>query len=195
METETSAVEPVEVAQKQPAKRGKKKAMMVDSDEDNMDEVSGDEDFEVVKEAKGRGRGRGRGRGKQPPKEKAPIGARKRGPAAQKKPLLGQTLITDVLKPDGEVNNSPDKKVRKMRPSPFNKKSGSVLGKDNNSGGSSASAVMDDILQEDVGVAASRDRPKRERKKVTTVVVESDSEAEDDSNDDDFESDFDEDDD
>lgn len=184
------AVEPEEAALKEAPKRGKKKAITVYSDDDNMDEPSGDEDFEVVKEKKGRGRGRG----KQPPKEKTAPGMRKRGPAAQKKPLLGQKLITEVLKPDGEGNDSPDKKVRKMRPSPFNKKSGSVVGKDENLGGASASAVMDDILQE-VGVVASRGRPKRERKKVATVFVESDSEVVDDSNDEDFGSDFDEDDD
>jgi DNA topoisomerase II len=186
METERMAVEAEEVSQKVPPKRGKKAAITKHSDDD-MDELSGD-DFEM-KEKKVRGRGRG----KQPPKEKAAPGPRKRGPAAQKKPLLGQKLITEVLKPDGEGNNSPDKKVRKIRPSPFNKKSGSV-GKDDNSGGTSASSLMDDILQEEVGVVASRDRPKRERK-VARVFIESDSEEVDDSNDEDFGSDFDEDDD
>lgn len=44
---------------------------------------------------------------------------------------LSQKLITDVLKPDENV--SPKKKVRKIRKSLFNKKSGSVLGR---SGGS-----------------------------------------------------------
>jgi DNA topoisomerase II len=193
METESMTVEPEEAAPKEPPKRGKKAAITVHSDYDNMEELSGD-DFEM-EEKKGRGRGRGRGRGKPPPKEKAASGPRKRGPTAQKKPLLGQKLITEVLKPDGEGNSSPDKKVRKIRPSPFNKKSGSVLGKDDNSGGTSASSVMDEILQEEVVVAASRDRPKRERKKVATVFIESDSEEVDDSNDEDFVSDFDEDDD
>ncbi|KAJ4785264.1 DNA topoisomerase 2 [Rhynchospora pubera] len=191
METETVTVEPEEAAKKVPAKQGRKKAITVNSDDD-MNEPSEDEDFEMEK----KGRGRGRGRGKQPPKEKAAPAARKRGPAAQKKPLIGQKLITEVLKPDGEANNSPDKKVRKMRSSPFNKKSGHVPVKDNNLGGASASAVMDDILHEEVGVAASRDRPKRERKKVATVYVESDSEeVEDHSNDEDFCSAFEEDDD
>lgn len=184
-------VESEEAAKKKPAKRGQKKALAVHSDDDNMDEPSGDEDFEVVKETKGRGRGRG----KQPPKEKAVVGARKRGPAAQKKPPLGQKLITEVLKPDGVATISPDKKVRKMRDSPFNKKSGSLLAKGDSVIGASSSSVMDDILQaEEVGVAVTRDRPKRERKKVATVVIESDSEEED-IDDEDFSSDFDEDDD
>ncbi|KAF3321549.1 DNA topoisomerase 2 [Carex littledalei] len=189
METEPVTVESGEAAKKKPAKRGQKKALTVHSDVDNMDEPSGDEDFEVVKETKGRGRGRG----KQPPKEKAVAGTRKRGPAAQKKPLLGQKLITEVLKPDGVATNSPDKKVRKMRDSPFNKKSGSLLGKGDSLVGASASAVIDDILQAEEVDVAVRDRPKRERKKVATVVIESDSEE--DVDDEDFGSDFDDEDD
>lgn len=66
----------------------------------------------------------------------APV-PRKRGP---KRPTQGQKLIDEMLKPtsvDAAVDavqpspykKSPEKKVRKMRPSPFNKKSGSVMSK------------------------------------------------------------------
>ena len=44
---------------------------------------------------------------------------------------MGQKLLTDInmLKPAENPWISPEKKVRKMRASPFNKKSGSVLGR------------------------------------------------------------------
>ena len=53
----------------------------------------------------------------------------KRGAANKQQPqLLGQTLLTEIFKPAETLGISPEKKVRKMRASPFNKKSGSVLG-------------------------------------------------------------------
>jgi DNA topoisomerase-2 len=63
---------------------------------------------------------------------KPPAAAKKRGAAnKQQSQTLGQKLLTDInmLKPAENPWISPEKKVRKMRASPFNKKSGSVLGR------------------------------------------------------------------
>uniref|UniRef100_A0A7N2ML28 Uncharacterized protein n=1 Tax=Quercus lobata TaxID=97700 RepID=A0A7N2ML28_QUELO len=61
---------------------------------------------------------------------KAPAAAKKRGAANKQQPqTLAQKLLTDMLKPAENSRISLEKKVRKMRASPFNKKSGSVLGR------------------------------------------------------------------
>lgn len=59
---------------------------------------------------------------------KPPTATKKRGPAAKKQQQpqgLGQKLLTEMLKP---AESSPQKKVRKMRASPFSRKSVSKLG-------------------------------------------------------------------
>ncbi|XVF10536.1 hypothetical protein REPUB_Repub07fG0190900 [Reevesia pubescens] len=58
------------------------------------------------------------------------VAVKKRGPAAGKQSQAQQKLLTEMLKPAVEGTGiSPEKKVRKMRASPFNKKNGSVLGR------------------------------------------------------------------
>lgn len=146
-------------------------------DEDN------DEDFSVVEAPKG-----GKGRGKKPAKEKATTTAtRKRGLAL---PVSSQKRITEVLKPaeNATTRISPQKKVRKMRASPFNNKSGSVLGRlkgspsgSEDSGGSSNGGPSP--FNE---VAAARTRPRRANS-TRAVYVLSDSEVEEESADSDFE--------
>lgn len=150
-----------------------------------------DKDFNLV-EPKGR-----KVRGRKPANEKAKPATttRKRGPAQSSKPVLSQKLITEVLKPAENGGNSPEKKVRKMRDSPFNKRSGSVLGRptsspsgseDSNGPSPSGPAETTNV------VAAGRTRPKRENM-TKAVYVLSDSEIEEDPPTDD--SDFDDEDD
>ncbi|CAA7041898.1 unnamed protein product [Microthlaspi erraticum] len=121
-----------------------------------------DEDVVVVEAAPAKG-----GR---KPAAKPPAAPRKRGPAASKK----QAPVVEV------VGVSPVKKVRKMRSSPFNKKSGSVMARlattsNNNTeveeGGSSESVVAEKIA-----------RPLRaNRKQMRYVLSDSESESGNDS--------------
>ncbi|GJU89399.1 DNA topoisomerase 2 [Tanacetum coccineum] len=181
---------------KAPAKRAaaKKKATIAEiSDEDEVIEMSDDSAFEAVvapPEEKKKG-------GRKPAAAKPSAGAaKKRGAAAgaaSKKTAAGQKLITEVLKPV-TAEASPEKKVRKMRPSPFNKKSGSVLGRMSN---------KEDAIEEDeamgVGessgeVAAAKARPQRaNKKKMTYVLSDSDEEEPEDDDDATEDSDFDDD--
>ncbi|XP_072964044.1 DNA topoisomerase 2 [Typha angustifolia] len=163
----------------------------VDDDDDYMPTIPEDaiEAVEAPKEKKTRGRKPAT----EKPKATTSKGATKRA-TSQSKPVLSQKLITDVLKPTDDAKiSSPKKKVRKMRASPFNKKSGSVLGRtlsssasSEDSGGSSSSASGS---PEEV-VVAPRERPKRGNIR-RTVFIESDSETEVESisNDSDFQED------
>ena len=92
---------------------------------------------------------------------KPPAAPRKRGPAASKKQPAAEVVTV-----------SPEKKVWKMRPSPFNKKSSSVLGRLANKEGEEEST-------ETVAVETSS-RPKRANRKQMKYVL-SDSESENDS--------------
>ena len=155
-----------------------------DDAEDDMPTILEDDDdegFELV-EAPPKG---GKARGKKPANEKAKGGkagtttTRKRG-TAQSKPVLSQKLITEVLKPVENTGISPEKKVRKMRASPFNKKSGSVLGRIGSSPTSSeesgSSSPGNPAELNEVPAAAAR--PKRENSG-RAVYIESDSDMED----------------
>lgn len=105
--------------------------------------------------------------------------ARKQGAAtAKNKPVLGQKLITEILmKPAEEAGSSPEKKVRKMRASPFNKKSGSMLGRINNKKdseeNSESSPPSSPSLEEEVNVAP-RARSQRNRQAVKRYVLSDD---------------------
>nr|XP_043611251.1 DNA topoisomerase 2 [Erigeron canadensis] len=176
---------------KAPAKRAaaaaKKKATIAEISDDEDDavlEMSDDSDFEVVApppEEKKKG-------GRKPAAAKQPAGAtKKRGPAA-KAAGAGQRLITEVLKPVAEA--SPEKKVRKMRPSPFNKKSGSMLGRMNNKNGQEDEEEMD-AAGSSAEAAVAKARPQRaNKKKMTYVVSDSDEDLVDEATED---SDFDDD--
>ncbi|WOH04380.1 hypothetical protein DCAR_0623789 [Daucus carota subsp. sativus] len=206
-----SEVMEVDVPQKQATKKppsgksvaGKKASLDVSGDEEQefeIEDISDDNDseVEVVKGKKG-GRKPAAGNSKAAAKPPAaPAATKKRGPAAttKKSQLVNQKLITDVLKPAENSGVSPEKKVRKMRASPFNKKSSSVLGrvaaKDDSvslgssldtSGGGGSSETMTRVA-----------RPQRvNRTKTTYVLSDSDDNDEEDpteeepTDDDDFE--------
>ena len=102
------------------------------SDDDDMNEIDDDdEDGEIEVVAAPEARKKGRGKPTANAKAvKAPAAAKKRGAANKQQPqTLAQKLLTDMLKPAENSRISLEKKVRKMRASPFNKKSGSVLGR------------------------------------------------------------------
>lgn len=186
METDSVAVEQ-QGGQKKQASRtvaARKATLTVISDNEDDEaqnymptiEEDNDKDFNLV-EPIGR-----KGRGRKPANEKAKPATttRKRGPAQSSKPVLSQKLFTEVLKPAENGGNSPEKKVRKMRDSPFNKRSGSVLGRptsspsgseDSNGPSPSGPAETTNV------VAAARTRPKRENR-TKAVYVLSDSEIE-----------------
>lgn len=194
METELAKVP---ASKKEPSKRNatQKKPLATvseisDDDDDDKDEVD-DEDFELeVLDAPVTGKKGGRKPAAKAKAAKAPAAPKKRGAAnKQQAQLSGQKLLTDMLKPAENSGISPEKKVRKMRESPFHKKSGSVLGRVNeanepeeeNSGSASTSAST----EETVGVAPSRARPLRVNRKQTRYVL-SDSESENPTDDSDF---------
>nr|ADE77840.1 unknown [Picea sitchensis] len=140
----------------------------------------------------------------------APV-PRKRGP---KRPTQGQKLIDEMLKPtsvDDAVDTvqpspykkSPEKKVRKMRPSPFNKKSGSVMSKlrqesdtsppsANGSAGSSSNSPEE---VNEVPKPAGRSRPQRATRAPVQYVLSESSDEKDEDEDEISDSDFVEDDD
>ncbi|KAK1370431.1 DNA topoisomerase 2 [Heracleum sosnowskyi] len=202
---------PQKEAKKKPPRRNKGSAanedeMSIDNEEQVAD-ISDDEHFEVevVGKKKG-GRKPAAGKAKAPKPLAAPVATKKRGTAASGKQsqMAGQKLITDVLKPVENDGISPEKKVRKMRASPFNKKSGSLLGR------AALKVTKDDsvspISEEGFGGSTSNldtsggggssetmtrvTRPQRVNRTRTTYVL-SDSESEKEATDDD--SDFNED--
>lgn len=145
------------------------------SDDVNGIDISDDE-FEPVVVAEKKKGGRKPAAAAKPPA----AASKKRGPAAKQSQLIGQKLITEVLKPSENPGISPEKKVRKMRESPFNKKSGSMLG-------SSSSRVSGDSVSgstEEISnfVVPRTSRPQRGNRTKATYVL-SDSEEDDDASD------------
>ncbi|KAL5543375.1 hypothetical protein UlMin_007159 [Ulmus minor] len=197
METEAPQVP---VPKKAPSKRAaaavtkKKNAAtleeIIDLDEDN--ETDEDDDvFEPESEKAPKGKKGGR----KPAAAKAPAVNKRGGASSKQAPSMGQKLLTEMLKPAAETTGiSPEKKVRKMRPSPFNKKSGSVLGRlagqviddeatgseDQSSASPSTSENTEDTIE--VPAAAARARPQRGTRKQASYVL-SDSESDKDSED------------
>ena len=156
-----------------------------DGDNDDINEIDDDdEDSEIeVVAAPEAGKKGGRKPAANAKAVKAPAAAKKRGAANKQQPqTLGQKLLTDMLKPAENSGISPEKKVRKMRASPFNKKSGSVLGRlgkvnevtenEENSGSASTSASTEETIE----VAPARARPQKVNH-VQTRYVLSDSES------------------
>ncbi|XP_020112809.1 DNA topoisomerase 2-like [Ananas comosus] len=156
-----------------------------DGDDDQMptilegnDDDDDDDEFELLEEAAPKEKKPARGRKPADDKLKAAVGTRKRGPA-QNKPALTQKLITQVLTPSEKAKiASPKKKVRKTRASPFNKKSGTLLGN---------RILSSSVSSEDSGGHASEgspaevvalvNRPKRNNIQ-RAVYIDSDSEGE-----------------
>ncbi|CAL5213936.1 unnamed protein product [Lathyrus oleraceus] len=198
--------EPVPAGKKQVNKRGgaKKKSstIVLESDSDNeVHDVDDDDDFEVQPKAAPVKKG-----GRKPAAQNA-----KKAPAAPKKrnvgtkQSLGQKLLTDMLQPAESTGTSPEKKVRKMRESPFNKKSGSILGRaagkdispiadlsEGSASNSSPSTAEDEVVE--IAPQPARARPQRANR-AQKIYVLSESESDDDSDEDAELSDFEEDDD
>ncbi|KAH6759755.1 topoisomerase II [Perilla frutescens var. frutescens] len=179
MDTEVSQQMPA--TNKQPNRRGaaaKKQPSSsiseIDSNNDDELEIISDDDFEPEDKKKKGGRKPANGKAAKPPL----AATKKRAPAASKQSqLVGQKLITEVLKP---AANSPEKKVRKMRSSPFNKKSGSILGRtisidDEEEGDASENSAS--TLGSASDAAAAVARPKRANRGKATYVVSDDSES------------------
>ncbi|KAK7826207.1 dna topoisomerase 2 [Quercus suber] len=178
-----AAMKSTRQAPKNPRKNNNKKANNAESVAEAVSSSMAAMEIEKAPEAaKPKGRAGSR---KAPAKAgKAPAAAKKRGAAKKQQPqTLGQKLLTDMLKPAENSGISPEKKVRKMRASPFNKKSGSVLGRvgmvnevtenEENSGSASTSASTEETVE----VAPARARPQRVNRAQTRYVL-SDSESE-----------------
>jgi DNA topoisomerase-2 len=197
METEVPKVPPkkkepskVPAKKKEPSKTtaAQKKPFAAVTEVSDVDENdSDDEVFELETGKKG---------GKKPAANakaaKAPAAAKKRGaPKKQQPQTSGQKLLTDMFKPAENAGISPEKKVRKMRASPFNKKSSSMLGRvsgeneatggEENLGSASTSAST----EESVEAVPARARPQRANRNQTRYVL-SDSESENPPDDSDF---------
>lgn len=181
----------VPVPKKAPTRRAVSETINVD---DNDDEIDGDEDFELESTAAAKKGGKKPAVSTKAASKAPAAAATKRRGAANKEPqVLGQKLLTDMLKPAENSGISPEKKVRKMRASPFNKKSSSVLGRAVNiddddeattasqENSPSTSESVDDVVE----VPASKPRPRRANRRQARYVL-SDSESEKDSDDSEF---------
>lgn len=182
---ETEKVQ-VPAKKKEPSKRtaAQKKAVTVETS-DSEDEIIIDDDeaFEIAAPEAGKKGGRkaaGNTKAAKPAAE-----TKKRGPAKKQQPeaSLGQRLLTEMLKP---AESSPEKKVRKMRASPFNKKSGSMLGRAGTIEEPSGSS------EEVAEVLPPKARPQRANRRQARYVL-SDSESEKATDDSEFDEDEDED--
>jgi len=174
METEITEEQNEKLATKGPSKRGGgKKAVssslvMIQSDDED-DDFTLEEVSEVQAQKKGRG--------KKPAaavKPKAPA-PRKRAPAQGK---ATQKKIDEMLQGIEDNNTSPEKKVRKMRPSPFNKKSGSILQRGSTAASSETTAEASPpsgSSAEPVGAA----QPRRTARATKKPVYVTDSDPED----------------
>ena len=184
METEVQEVQQQAAKKKEPSKRAPaKKKTTAKSAQISISDDDNDGDFEI-KEAdppaakKGGGRGGGGGR-------KAAAGNSKttKPPAAGAK--LGQKLITQMLEPAAENSGiSPEKKVRKIRASPFNKKSGSLLGRtigeeeeDENDDEGKLMGSASFETSEEVQLARGRSRRANRTTQVRYVLSDSDGEV------------------
>lgn len=186
---ETEKVQ-VPAKKKEPSKRtaAQKKVVTVETS-DSEDEIIIDDDeaFEIAAPEEGKKGGRkaaGNSKAAKPAAE-----TKKRGPAKKQQPeaSLGQRLLTEMLKP---AESSPEKKVRKMRASPFNKKSGSMLGRAGTIEEPSGSSPS--TSEEVAEVLPPKARPQRANRRQARYVL-SDSESEKATDDSEFDEDEDED--
>uniref|UniRef100_A0A0D9VJV0 DNA topoisomerase 2 n=1 Tax=Leersia perrieri TaxID=77586 RepID=A0A0D9VJV0_9ORYZ len=132
METETTEEQAKgKKGRKEPSKRGAAKkalsslAEMSDDDGDAIVPTDEDEEEDFAMEVQVEKKGRGRKPVAEKPK---PAATRKRAPAQGK--AMRQKVLDEMFKPTEDSSTSapsPERKVRKMRASPFHKKSGSVL--------------------------------------------------------------------
>ncbi|KAF8016230.1 hypothetical protein BT93_H1671 [Corymbia citriodora subsp. variegata] len=178
----------IPVKAKEPSKRAasKKKATvtLLDTSEEENSNDSGGDDYEIVDSEAEVAKKKGGRKPAAAAKTSKPPAAAKKG-KANKQQAQGTTqrLLTEMLKPAESSGVSPEKKVRKMRASPFNKKSSSMLGRE----GKADSSNSDDAEQV-LEVAPPKARPQRVNRKQTRYVV-SDSESEKPTDDSDFDED------
>lgn len=191
METDVAQVGSAKKKETSKRNAARKKPQKIVSDfsksEDEIDIDEDDEDFEVeeIAAAPESGKKGGRKAAGNAKVGKSPTATKKRGPAAKKQQQpqgLGQKLLTEMLRP---AESSPQKKVRKMRASPFNRKSVSKFGRagatqDEEATGSeetshppSTSENSEEVLE----VIPAKSRPQRANRRLTKYVV-SDSESE-----------------
>ncbi|XP_022982563.1 DNA topoisomerase 2 isoform X2 [Cucurbita maxima] len=197
METEVPKVQAA-AKKKEPSKRAAAKKKTTAKSAQISDD-SDDGDFEI-KEIAPPAAKKGGGR-KAAANAKTTKTTKKQEPVAR----LGQKLITQMLEPTENSGISPEKKVRKIRESPFNKKSGSVLGRKigeeeeeveeaGNEGKMMGSASSETTDEEVARVPLARGRSQRtNRTQVRYVVSDSDSEPVYEDSDFDEEADLDED--
>lgn len=176
METETAEQQNEKLATKGPSKRGggnkaSSSLAIVSSDDE-------DDDFALEAEIQAPKKGRGR---------KPPAAAKPKAPATRKRaPAQGnakQKKIDEMLKPTEDNNTSalsPENKVRKMRDSPFNKKSGSILQR----GSTAASASSETTAEASPPSGSSAEpvfaaQPRRTARATKKPVYISDSDPED----------------
>ncbi|KAL6655583.1 hypothetical protein ACP70R_006409 [Stipagrostis hirtigluma subsp. patula] len=185
MDTETTEEHQNEnKGRKGPSKRGAAKKASSSLAVISSDDEAEDDDFtmEEVSEVQGQKKGRG----KKPAAAEKPKATttRKRAPAQGK--AMRQKVMEEMLKPVEDANTSapsPEKKVRKMRASPFNKKSGSILQR-----GATASSTNSEETAETSPPSASSAEPAaapqprrtaRATKKKAFVYVSESDESED----------------
>ncbi|XP_058073689.1 DNA topoisomerase 2-like isoform X2 [Magnolia sinica] len=145
METEESTEEPrKEPSRRNTAKKSSSTFVEVSDGEDDAmktipEEKQNNDDYDVDFEPELMPKGGKKGARKPANAKAKPAtsGGRKRG--VVKAVVLNQKLATGMLKAAENAANSPEKKVRKMRASPFNKKSSSVLGRINGKKGDDGS--------------------------------------------------------
>ncbi|KAG9150672.1 hypothetical protein Leryth_008141 [Lithospermum erythrorhizon] len=139
-------------------------------------------DDDVVEAKKQVGRKAGNGKAAKPPAAPKKRGANKALPTGK--------LISEALKAAENTGISPEKKVRKMRASPFNKKSGSVLGRSNTL---PMDMSLDDAEEQESGSSAGGDsealvapRASRPQRAARAKVVQILSDSDDDDDEDDY---------
>ncbi|GAV86071.1 DNA_gyraseB domain-containing protein/DNA_topoisoIV domain-containing protein/Toprim domain-containing protein/HATPase_c domain-containing protein [Cephalotus follicularis] len=202
METEEPQIP---ASKKQSSKRAaaQKKPVTILSDvsESEDENYTDDEEFEIKEVADPEpGKKGGRKAAATSKAAKPPVAAKKRGAASKQPQVSGQKLLTEMLKPAENSGISPEKKVRKMRESPFNKKSGSILGRVGKGDEATGSEEMlgtvspSDETEEVIEFVPARARPQRANR-VKARYVLSDSESDNASEDSDFSEDEDGDDD
>ncbi|KAL6911837.1 hypothetical protein ACP4OV_000642 [Aristida adscensionis] len=183
METDETAEDQQNDTRNGPSKRGAGKkalsslAVISSDDEDEDDDFAMEEVSQLQAQKKGRG-----GKATAAEKPKATT-TRKRAPAQGK--AMRQKVIEEMLKATEDSNTSapsPEKKVRKMRASPFNKKNGSVL-----QGGTGASSSSENTTEASAPSGSSAEpvaapqprRTARATKKATVYFSESDGSEDD----------------
>ncbi|KAF3788559.1 DNA topoisomerase 2 [Nymphaea thermarum] len=182
----------IDAKQKQQPRKPRGKKKVVASDDDFDEEEDSGSEFEAPLAADTMKKGRGKTTTNKTMSSTAPngnvTGKKKRG-GASTKPILGQKHIDELLRPMEKIGISPEKKVRKMRPSPFNKKSGSVMGRATSSSELSEESSASKGLSPEEEVVEIPTRARPQRKRAVTKYVISDSEDDEQQEDD---SDFDE---